>query len=89
VDPFDLQSVSVTYVDRDGRTVTLGEARRGGPRPDVAAFLPDAHDLLNAGWTFALDPRMLHGVPLPVALHFQARGARRVADIGVRTVTVR
>jgi hypothetical protein len=86
VDPFDLQSVSVTYDDRNGRTVTLGEARRGGARPDVAAFLPNAHDLFNAGWAFALDPHMLDGVPLPVTLHFQARGARRVAEIGVRKV---
>jgi hypothetical protein len=86
IDPFDLQGVFVTYDDPDGRTVTLGEARRGGARPDVGAFHPNAHDLLNAGWTFALEPRMLERVALPVTLRFQAKGARRVAEIGVRKV---
>jgi hypothetical protein len=86
IDPFDLQGVFVTYDDPDGRTVTLGDARRGGARPDVGAFHPNAHDLLNAGWTFALEPRMLEGVPLPVTLRFQAKGARRVAEIGLRKV---
>jgi hypothetical protein len=86
IDPFDLQSVFVTYDDRNGRSVTLGEASRGGARPDVGAYHPNAHDLLNAGWTFALERRMLEGVPLPVTLHFQAKGSRRIAEIGVRKV---
>lgn len=86
VDPFDLQSVSVTYDDRNGRAVTLGHARLGGARPDVAALFPNAHDLVNAGWTFALVPHMLEGVSLPVTLRFQAKGASQVAEIGRRTV---
>jgi len=86
VDPFDLQSVFVTYDDRKGETITLGEARRSGPRPDIAALFPNAHDLFNAGWTFGLDPRVLNRVPLPVTLHFQAKGGRRIAEIGVRTI---
>ena len=86
VDPFDLQSVSISYDDRNGRAVTLGHARLGGARPDVAALFPNAHDLLNAGWTFALEPRMLDGVTLPVTLRFHANGASRAAEIGRRTV---
>jgi hypothetical protein len=86
VDPFDLRGVVITYNDRNGETVTLGEAHRGGFRPDIAALLPNAHDLFNAGWTFVLDPRLVKGVGLPLTIHVQAKGSRQISEIGVRTI---
>ncbi len=89
VDPFDLRRVFVTAGDAQGRAIELGEATRGGARPDISALLPNAHDLFNAGWTFVLDPRRLDGVPRPVTLRFRAQGAASTADIGVRTIVAR
>lgn len=86
LDPFDLRRVFVAYTDSAGEMVMIGEARPTGMRPDVAAAFPDAHDLLNSGWTFVLDPRTLRGVRRPVMLHFLARGAGREAEIGTRVI---
>jgi hypothetical protein len=89
VDPFDMRRVFVTAGDAQGRTIELGEAARGGARPDISALLPNAHDLFNAGWTFVLEPRRLAGLARPVTLHFQAQGYNLTAGIGERTIVAR
>ena len=88
LDDFDLRRVWAGYLDRSGQVVPLGDAMRGGMRPDVAAAHPNGHDIFNAAWTFTLRPEILSGIPRPVVVRFYAEdGEGRRAEIGTRTIT--
>jgi hypothetical protein len=87
LDDFDLRHVHVSYVDRSGRTRSLGEVHPSFKRPDVAAVYPNGHDIFNSGWAFTLEPGMLFGVARPITLYFVAQAADgRSAGIGTRTI---
>jgi hypothetical protein len=87
LDDASMRRVVVGYDDASGRFVKVGEAKRGGRRPDVAAIFPGAHDLDKASWAFALDAAILRALPRPVQLQVVAEdGAGHRAVFGRRTV---
>jgi len=88
LDPFDSRGVRIEAVDPTGRTVILGEQRGTLSRPDVAALVPDTHDVFRPGWTFTVEPDALKPLALPIVLHFYSQsGDGRRTEIGVRTIS--
>jgi hypothetical protein len=87
LDDFDLRRIRVEATDAKGQVRTIGETRGTWKRPDVAAIVPNGHDIFNSGWVFAFEPGMLSSLALPVTLRFYAEtGDGRRAEIGKRTV---
>jgi hypothetical protein len=86
LDALNLERVRVAHV-AGFREVTIGTTRGVWRRPDLPALFPNAHDLLNSGWIFVLEPRALAGVPRPAILRFYAEsGDGRRALIGTATI---
>ena len=90
LDAFDLRRVRVEITDARGRVRTIGETHGVWKRPDVAAIVPNGHDIFNSGWAFVLQPEMLTGTASPVTIRFFAEtGDGRAAEIGKRTVLLK
>jgi len=87
LDQLCLRRVWAEYRDRSGAVTTLGDAVRGGMRPDVAAAYPDASDLFHSAWALTLPADLLRRRPLPGVLHVYAENADgRRAEIGTRRI---
>lgn len=87
VDEMGLSRVWGEVVDALGTRHQMGEALRGGERPDVSALHPDAHDLFNAGWLLAIDPGLLRSWPRPLSVEIWAEDIDGLRTrIGVRTI---
>ena len=87
LDDTSMKRVWVGYSGPAGEVISLGEARREGRRPDLAAAFPTAHDLFKAAWAFTLQPSAIRDVPRPIRLQFFAEdGSGHRTGIGTRTV---
>jgi hypothetical protein len=85
LDDTDMRRVWVGYVDASGAVVPLGDARRSGGRPDVAAVYPTSHDLFKAAWAFTLEPLAWAGLGRPIKLQvFAEDGSGHRTEIGNR-----
>jgi Dolichyl-phosphate-mannose-protein mannosyltransferase len=90
LDDLAVSRIWVGVLDNAGAVVSLGDAQRGGMRPDVAAAYPNAHDLNHSAWAFALDPDVALKYPQPVTVVFFADDADGLrVELGRRTVHVK
>ena len=86
LDGFDLQRVRV-YVERDGLLEPIGDAQRGGERPDLSKLFPNAYDLFNATWAFHVTRLVIKDRSRPITVHVFAEASDgRVTDLGTRVI---
>lgn len=88
LDDIDLRRVWAGYDDDSGTIVPLGDAVRGGMRPDIAKVYPNKHDIFRSAWALTISPEAIARMPDPAVVRFYAEnGKGQRAEIGKRAIT--
>jgi hypothetical protein len=87
LDDFSLRRVYGEARDAAGTRVPLGDAIRGGERPDVSQAFPNAHDLYRARWILQIDAVRIAPLRTPITVEIFAEDADGLKTrLGVRTI---